>query len=82
MAFFYFQKYINIIKISKDKKSLIKREENMNCWVVFKNGEYVSGTNRFGKPTHAKGLRDAWKFYDFNVAMCYVGLGYSLIQLM
>lgn len=49
-------------------------------WIVFKNGEYVSGTDEFGYPLHTKNEKDAWKFYDFNVAMSYFNLGYAIIK--
>lgn len=49
-------------------------------WVVFKNGEYVSGTDEFGYPLHTKNKEEAWKFYDFNVAMNYFNLGYAIIK--
>ena len=49
-------------------------------WVAFKNGEYVSGTDEFGYPTHTKDREEAFKFYDFDVAMSYFNLGYAIIK--
>ena len=50
-------------------------------WIVFKNGEYVSGTDEFGYPTHTKNKKDAYRFYDFNLAMSsYFNLGYAIIK--
>ena len=54
----------------------------MNYWVVFKikNGKfiYVSGTDEYGNPTHTEIVSEAWKFYDFNIAMSYFNLGYAI----
>ena len=36
----------------------------LQYWVAFKNGEYVSGTDEFGYPTHTKNKKDAYRFYD------------------
>lgn len=53
----------------------------MNYWIAFKNGEYVSGTDEFGYPLHTKNENEAYKFYDFNMAMSsYFDLGYALIK--
>ena len=49
-------------------------------WVVFKNGEYISGMDEFGYPLHTKNREEAWKFYDFNDAMSYFNLGYAIIK--
>lgn len=49
-------------------------------WVVFKNGEYVSGTDEFGHPLHTKDKSKAFKFYDFDMAMRYFNLGYAIIK--
>ena len=49
-------------------------------WIVFKNGEYVSGTDEFGYPFHTKDRNKAFKFYDFNTAMSFFNLGYSVIK--
>ena len=49
-------------------------------WIVFKNGEYVSGTDEFGYPFHTKDKSKAYKFYDFNVAISYFNLGYAVIK--
>ena len=49
-------------------------------WIVFKNGEYVSGTDEFGYPLHTKDRNKAFKFYDFNTAMSFFNLGYSVIK--
>lgn len=49
-------------------------------WILFKNGEYVSGTDEFGYPIHTKNENEAFKFYDFNTAMSYLQLGYAVIR--
>jgi hypothetical protein len=49
-------------------------------WIVFKHGEYVSGTDEFGYPLHTKDKSKAFKFYDFNTAMSFFGLGYAVIK--
>ena len=49
-------------------------------WIVFKNGEYVSGTDEFGYPLHTKDRNKAFKFYDFNTAMSFFNLGYAVIK--
>ena len=50
-------------------------------WIVFKNGEYVAGTDENGCPLHTTDIKKAFKFYDFNVAMNYFNLGYCIIKL-
>jgi hypothetical protein len=45
-------------------------------WIVWKNGEYVYGTDEYGCPVHTKEKNKAFKFYNFDVAMSYVNLGY------
>lgn len=54
----------------------------MNYWVVFKikNGRfiYVSGINEYGNPTHTEIVSEAWKFYNFHIAMSYFNLGYTI----
>lgn len=52
----------------------------MPYWIAFKNGEYVSGTDEFGYPTHTKRQSKAWKFYDFDVVMTYFSLGYVIMK--
>ena len=49
-------------------------------WIVFKNGEYVSGTDEFGYPVHTEDKNKAWKFDNFETAMSYVSLGYAIIK--
>lgn len=49
-------------------------------WIVFKNGEYVSGTDEFGYPTHTKDRKEAFKFYNFDTAMSFFNLGYAVIK--
>ena len=49
-------------------------------WIVFKNGEYVSGIDEFGYLIHTKDKNEAFKFYDFDVAMCYFNLGYAILK--
>ena len=41
----------------------------MPYWIVFKKGQYVSGTDENGYPLHTENKDDAWKFYDFDVAI-------------
>ena len=50
----------------------------MQYWIVFKKGQYVSGTDENGYPLHTEDKDDAWKFYDFDVAMSYFNLGYCI----
>lgn len=45
-------------------------------WIVWKNGEYVYGTDEYGYPVHTKEKNKAFKFYNFDVALSYVNLGY------
>ena len=52
----------------------------MEYWVVFKNGEYVSGTDDYGYPLHTKDKEKAWKFYNFHTAMSYFNLGYAILK--
>lgn len=52
----------------------------MEYWIVFKDGKYISGTDEFGYPLHTTEKVNAWKFYDFNVAMSYFNLGYGIIK--
>ena len=64
-----------------NNKMTILMEEIMECWVAFKNGEYVCGTDEFGYPLHTKDKKKAYKFYDFNLAMSsYFNLGYAIIK--
>lgn len=49
-------------------------------WVVFKNGEYVSGTDEFGYPTHTSDRNKAFKFYSFELVRIYLDLGYGAIK--
>ena len=54
----------------------------MNYWVVFKinNGRflYISGTDEYGYPKHTEIEAEAWRFKNFNTAMGYFGLGYTI----
>ena len=50
----------------------------MPYWIVFKKGQYVSGIDENGYPLHTENKDDAWKFYDFDVAMSYFNLGYCI----
>lgn len=52
----------------------------MCYYIAFKNGQYVSGTDKSGYPIHTKNKHEAWKFYDFNVAMSYIKFGYVLLK--
>ena len=53
----------------------------MNYWIAFKNGEYVSSTDEFGYPLHTKNENEAYKFYDFNMAMStFFKLGYAIVK--
>lgn len=56
----------------------------MNYWVVFKikNGRflYISNTDENGYPEHTEIASEAFKFYDFNVAMSYFNLGYTVAK--
>ena len=65
-------------KIVKEKKTTHSIDDNY--WTVFKNGEYVSGTDEFGYPLHTKDKSKAFKFYDFDIAMSYLNLGYAVIK--
>ena len=57
-----------------------KGKITMAYWVVLKNGKYVSGTDEFGYPIHTTEKEKAYKFYDFNIAMTYLDLGYAIIK--
>lgn len=65
-------------KIVKEKKTTHDIWDDY--WIVFKNGEYVSGTDEFGYPLHTKDKSKAFKFYDFDTAMSYFNLGYAVIK--
>ena len=56
----------------------------MKYWIVCKvqNGKfiYVSGTDEYGYPMHAEDKSEAWRFYDFNVAMSYFNQGYAILK--
>ena len=56
----------------------------MTYWVAYKieNGKfiYVSGTDECGYPTHTVIVSEAWKFYNFNIAMSYFNLGYAIAK--
>lgn len=65
-------------KIVKEKKTTHDIWDDY--WTVFKNGEYVSGTDEFGYPLHTKDKSKAFKFYDFDTAMSYFNLGYAVIK--
>jgi len=65
-------------KIVKEKKTTHDIWDDH--WIVFKNGEYVSGTDEFGYPLHTKDKSKAFKFYDFDTAMSYFNLGYAVIK--
>lgn len=51
-------------------------------WIVYKfyNGKikYVSGTDEFGYPIHTENEKDAFHFYNFDVAMSFFDLGYCI----
>lgn len=49
-------------------------------WIVFKDGEYISGTDEFGYPLHTKDKNNAYKFYDINVVNSLLELGYSALK--
>lgn len=59
-----------------------KGDTTMEYWIAFKNGKYVSGTDEFGYPIHTTEKAEAYKFYDFNLAMTYFNLGYGIIKEM
>ena len=54
----------------------------MPYWLVFKyeNGKriYVSCSDEFGYLLHTENKDEAWKFYDFNHAMSFFNLGYTI----
>ena len=56
----------------------------MNYWLVFKINKgkfiYVSGTDEYGYPIHTEIESEAFKIYDFNTAMSFFGLGYSILK--
>lgn len=56
----------------------------MTYWIVCKIRNkkfiYVSGTDEYGYPEHTENKSEAWKFYDFNVAMSYFNLGYMILK--
>lgn len=49
-------------------------------WIVFKNGEYISGTDEFGYPIHTKDKKEAFKFYNFDTVKTFLDLGYSFLK--
>ena len=49
-------------------------------WIVFKNGEYISGTDEFGYPIHTKDKKEAFKFYNFDTVKNLLDLGYSFLK--
>ena len=49
-------------------------------WIVFKNGQYVSGTDLHGITIHTPNKNEALKFYDFNSLVEYLKRGYSVIK--
>ena len=53
----------------------------MNKWIVFKKGMYIAGTDTTGYPIHTTKREEAWKFTNFEVAMSYFKLGYTIIKI-
>ena len=58
----------------------------MTYWAVFKIRNkkfiYLSGTDEYGYPKHTEHESEAWKFYDFNVAMSYFNQGYTIKKVI
>ncbi len=56
----------------------------MCYWTVqkYRNGKwlYVSGTDQYGNPIHTENKDWAWKFYNFDIAMSYFDLGYTILK--
>lgn len=54
----------------------------MEYWIVFriKNHKrwYVSGTDEYGYPEHSYEESKAWHFKNFDTAMSYFNLGYTV----
>ena len=40
----------------------------------------MAGIDEFGYPIHTANKANAYKFYDFNIAMTYFNLGYAIIK--
>jgi hypothetical protein len=66
--------------IESDENTCAMHDIWDDYWIVFKNGEYISGVDEFGNPLHTKNYSDAFKFYDFDEAINYFKLGYSIIK--
>ena len=75
---------MTIIETLNDKITILGGDDMHDIWdeywIVFKNGKYVSGTDEFGYPTHTKDRKEAFKFYNFDTAMSFFNLGYSIIK--
>lgn len=41
---------------------------------------FIRGTDQAGYPIETKNEAEAWKFNDFNVAMSYFNMGYSIMK--
>lgn len=56
----------------------------MPYWTVYtrRYGKrlYISGTDEYGYPTYTENEKEAWKFYCFDTAMSYFGLGCAIIK--
>lgn len=50
----------------------------MEYWIVYKKGQYVTGTDEFGYPLHSTNRNEAYRFFNFNTAMSYFNLGYAV----
>lgn len=50
----------------------------MEYWIVYKNRQYVTGTDEFGYPTHSANKDDAYHFLNFDVAWSFFTLGYTV----
>lgn len=82
------EKMETFTRILKEKETTLKEQKEETAqhdiwddyWIVFKHGEYVSGTDEFGYPLHTKDKSKAFKFYNFNTAMSFFNLGYSVIK--
>lgn len=54
----------------------------MSYWIVSKhpNREFISGIDKNGYPIHTDDKEKAYRFTDFNLAMTYFNLGYTITK--
>ena len=52
----------------------------MSYWIAKKGNQYIAETDQFGNPIHTTNEKEAWKFNNFNTAMSYFNMGYSILK--